>query len=508
MPAFRRQHRTEIATVPSDPHATERRITELYTKAVAQLVSDEAPVRFGGLYALERLAQDSPAHRQIIVNVICAYLRRPFSPTAPAGKPEPEVAKGQKEPAAEDEAGPDGIGRTWQQERQVRLTAQRILAEHLRDDRTKDPQSTDTPSSRFWNNIRLDLTGATLIDFNLVNGVMADANFHGATFSGDAWFGEVTFSGAASFGGATFTGDASFGGATFSGAARFGGATFSAAAQFGGATFSAAASFGGATFSGDALFGRAIFRGAANFPEAAFRGDALFGEAAFSRGAGFRRAAFGGVAGFHKVAFGGDAGFRKAAFRGDAWFDAAAFGGDAWFDKATIGGDAGFGEATFGGVAGFGGATFTGDAWFGGAAFRGDAWFGGRPSAATPGSARRPSAATPGSTWQPSAGTPGSTRRPSAATPGSARRLSSATLMPCTSSTRESFHPALHMRGPPDGASLTPTAVDTRLSARATTAILELPGRIIVILPAACRGGRARWSKGRKAYVRRPSLFG
>jgi len=237
MPAFRRQHHKESATVPSDAHATERRITELYTNAVAQLVSDEAPVRFGGLYALERLAQDSPAHRQIIVNVICGYLRRPFSPTAPAGKPEPEVAKGQKEPAAEDEAGPDGTGRTWQQERQVRLTAQRILAEHLRDDRTKNPQSTDTPSSRFWNNIRLDLTGATLIDFNLVNGVVADANFHGATFSGDAWFGWAAFSGHAWFGEAAFRGDAGFDMAAFRGDAWFDAAAFSGHAWFGEAAF-------------------------------------------------------------------------------------------------------------------------------------------------------------------------------------------------------------------------------------------------------------------------------
>jgi hypothetical protein len=375
MRAFRRRHYQEIATVPSDPDATER-ITELYTKAVAQLASDEAPVRFGGFYALERLAQDSPVYRQIIVNAICAYLRMPFSPTAPAGEPEPEVAEGQKGPGTEGEAGPDGMGGTWQQERQVRLTAQRILAEHLRDDRTKDPQFTDTPSARFWNNIRLDLTGATLIDFNLVNGVMADANFHGAIFSGDAWFGGATFSAAARFDRATFSGDASFGGATFAAAARFDRATFSGDAQFGGATFGAAAQFGGATFSGDALFGRAVFRGAANFPKAAFRGDALFGEAAFSRGAGFHKAAFRGDAGFHKAAFRGDAGFRKAAFRGDAGFDKAAFSGEAWFDKATIGGDAGFGEATFSGVAGFGGAAFTGDAWFGEATFTGDAWFG------------------------------------------------------------------------------------------------------------------------------------
>ena len=63
----------------TDRDATERRITELYTKAVEQLGSDKAPVRLGGLYALERLAQDNPAHRQTIVNVICAYLRMPFS---------------------------------------------------------------------------------------------------------------------------------------------------------------------------------------------------------------------------------------------------------------------------------------------------------------------------------------------------------------------------------------------------------------------------------------------
>ena len=114
MLAFRRQHHQEIATVLSDLDATERHITELYTKAVEQLGSDKAPVRFGGLYALERLAQDNPAHRQTIVNVICAYLRMPFSPTAPASKPEPEAAEGQKEPGTESETGTDGIGDTWQ----------------------------------------------------------------------------------------------------------------------------------------------------------------------------------------------------------------------------------------------------------------------------------------------------------------------------------------------------------------------------------------------------------
>ncbi len=64
MLAFRRQHHQEIATVLTDRDATERRITELYTKAVEQLGSDKAPVRLGGLYALERLAQDRQAVRR------------------------------------------------------------------------------------------------------------------------------------------------------------------------------------------------------------------------------------------------------------------------------------------------------------------------------------------------------------------------------------------------------------------------------------------------------------
>jgi hypothetical protein len=43
MLAFRRQHHQEIATVLTDLDATERRITELNTKAVEQLGSGKAP---------------------------------------------------------------------------------------------------------------------------------------------------------------------------------------------------------------------------------------------------------------------------------------------------------------------------------------------------------------------------------------------------------------------------------------------------------------------------------
>ena len=324
MLAFRRHHE-EIAIVLSGFDATERHITELYTTAVEQLGSDQASIRSSGLYALELLAQDHPAHRQATVNVMCAYLRMPFSPTAPASMLESGAGEGRKEPGAERETGTAGMGETWQQERRVRLTAQHILAEHLRDDRAKDHQSTDPPSSRFWNNICLDLTGATLIDFSLVNGVMADADFHRAAFAGDALFS----------------------GATFGGEARF----------------------GGAAFSGDALFDKTAFSGDASFREAAFRGDALFDEAAFTGDAGFGEVTFGRDAGFRKVTLAGDAWFDKATFAGHASFGEAAFTGDAWFDKAAFSRGASFDEAIFTGDAGFGDASFSDGAWFGDASF-------------------------------------------------------------------------------------------------------------------------------------------
>ena len=89
--AWRRQRSTEQTMIHTEEDARERRITELYTKAVEQLGSDKAPVRLGGLYALERLAQNNPDQRQVIVNVLCAYLRIPASEGETAGVAEREV---------------------------------------------------------------------------------------------------------------------------------------------------------------------------------------------------------------------------------------------------------------------------------------------------------------------------------------------------------------------------------------------------------------------------------
>ena len=149
----------------------------------------------------------------------------------------------------------------------MRLTAQRILVEHLRDDRAKDKGSTDPASPRFWPDIRLDLTGATLIDFRLVKGATAEAHFSGATFIGKARFTGATLG--ALLDEATID-DFMFDETTVSGA-LFDGATFGGDASFDGATFGGGASFDGAIFGGDTNF-KATFISYADFSEAAFIG--------------------------------------------------------------------------------------------------------------------------------------------------------------------------------------------------------------------------------------------
>ena len=122
----RRQQHSEHAQAHTELDAAERRVTDLYTKAVEQLGHAEAAVRLGGLYALERVAQYNVRQRQPIINVLCAYLRMPYTPPVDeptAGKSSDPTTPAEL-PLNPTKPAPAG-GRDPHQELQVRLTAQR-----------------------------------------------------------------------------------------------------------------------------------------------------------------------------------------------------------------------------------------------------------------------------------------------------------------------------------------------------------------------------------------------
>jgi len=291
--------------------AVERRITELYLKAVEQLGSGKAAVRLGGIYALERLAQDNVKQRPTVVSVFCAYLRMPFE--SPGDLPQTEDTD-YKTALAEH--------REWVQEREVRVTAQRVLRDHLRKGSGEQPLFT------YWADTDLDLTGAHLIGFDLSQCTTRTARFGSATFiGGGADFRSARFSGPTDFGSATFSGGvADFGSATFTGSADFGSATFTSVIHFRSATFVGGAEFKSARFSGPTDFGSASFTLNADFESSKFDGSVFFGSARFSGSANFDLATFTGYAHFGSVMFASPyTHFESATFTGGANFKSATF---------------------------------------------------------------------------------------------------------------------------------------------------------------------------------------
>lgn len=154
--------------------ATERRITELYTKAVDQLGSDQAAVRLGGLYALERLADATPTQQGTVGNVICAYLRMPY-----AG---PQLLS--EEATEEDHKEQSRLI----QELETRTTALEILIRHNSPAQAgywpalkiRLQRSNLTGAGLAGANLAgADLTNASLTSADLTNADLSDANLTG-----------------------------------------------------------------------------------------------------------------------------------------------------------------------------------------------------------------------------------------------------------------------------------------------------------------------------------------
>ncbi|MFB9906870.1 pentapeptide repeat-containing protein [Allokutzneria oryzae] len=127
-------------------HDRERVSDERFARSVEMLGNEADQVRVGALHALAGLAKSRPDYTQTVLEIICSYLRRPFSHEA------------------FDERGddpnryePDERDADADRERQVRQTAQRLLHDLLPE------RGTDGPA------YDLDLTGARLEYLELRN---------------------------------------------------------------------------------------------------------------------------------------------------------------------------------------------------------------------------------------------------------------------------------------------------------------------------------------------------
>ncbi|MFC9879026.1 pentapeptide repeat-containing protein [Streptomyces libani] len=305
--------------------------TERFTTAVSQLGEESAAVRLGGVHALAGLADDAPtpALRQTCIDVLCAYLRLPY--TAEADLP------------ADDADALHG----YLALREVRHTVIRLIRDHLR---------LHCDHSHSWQGHDLDFSNVIFDggDFSRAEFAGGTVTFNGAEFAG----GTVTFDDAEFAGGTVTFDDAKFTGSTV---------TFDDAKFTGGTIFCMGAGFTG----GAVTFNRARFTGGRVF----FDGSEFAGGTVTFKGAGFT----GGTVTFNGAKFtGGTIFFDVTEFAGGTvTFTSAEFtGGWVTFISARFAdGTVSFISSEFaGGMVTFNGTEFSGGAvLFDGAEFSGGA---------------------------------------------------------------------------------------------------------------------------------------
>lgn len=179
----------------------EGQITERFTRAIDQLGNDSLEIRLGGIYALERIARDSPERDySTVIEVLTAYVREnapwpPKPPKAPEGPPESSGSDS-------DEAGiPDkGVDQAAEQAPQTpptdiqaildvlkRLEEERLEEERIRREEERTPKNEESVAEKLRVHLDLrgtDLRGANLVEAHLEGAVLWRAHLEGANLQG------------------------------------------------------------------------------------------------------------------------------------------------------------------------------------------------------------------------------------------------------------------------------------------------------------------------------------
>ena len=197
----------------SDKAADER-----FARSVELLGNETDQVRVGALHALAWLAESTPRDKQTVLDVLCASLRRPFThPSYTKRADDPDQAA-TEDPSDSSEAD---------QERQVRLTAQRLITDLL-------PWGQNPDKTAY----HLDLTAASVEYFRLEGRRIGRLTARRTRFYGITRLSELHASKPALFTSAMFLGRVELREARFEGGISFPDTTFTAEVAFQGASVS------------------------------------------------------------------------------------------------------------------------------------------------------------------------------------------------------------------------------------------------------------------------------
>ena len=166
----RNTNKTTALTLRAVELTEQGQVTDRYTKAVEQLDSHKGlDVRIGGIYALERVARDSPRDHPTVMEVLAAFVREHSRERWPEAEPGAEPPDPETRPDVQ--AAMTVIGRRdceYDDERPLNLACAEL------------PRA-DLPEANFPN---AALFGAVLNGTNLRSAVLDGANLRGADLRG------------------------------------------------------------------------------------------------------------------------------------------------------------------------------------------------------------------------------------------------------------------------------------------------------------------------------------
>lgn len=172
----------------------EKQVTERFTQAVNQLGNDKIEIRLGGIYALERIAKDSPKDYWVIVELLASFIQE-RSPLLSSSNNE--------KPIEQQSTGSNSSGESEEPlKRSITKDVQAALTVIGRRDAKNDPKDTNQRidlSRTFLRGANLrgaflggvDLRGANLRGAFLRGADLRDAFLWGTNFSHGAVLGEV-----------------------------------------------------------------------------------------------------------------------------------------------------------------------------------------------------------------------------------------------------------------------------------------------------------------------------
>lgn len=321
--SYRKQRNAEAAENRED----NRLVSEEFSVATEKLGSDSAPVRLAGIYALERIGQNNPTQRQVIANVLCAYLRMPFHVD------EQEWTKRIRGDATNEDAVDVGVPQAatdlydFESELQVRETAQRIIKKHL-----YWPQGCKNPPDSFWGALEVDLSGATLVDFSLSDCRIQRLKMPYTKLVGltgvdrSAIHDQLDMRNARICSGLTLQDSDCRGGFTLFGAHLKGpmalrGTKIEQYLNARRVVSEISFDFHGVIIDGDLIFASSISNGLASFSSVTVKGGAFFTNSSFNSSAFFDQAIFEGFSVFSAARFNNKVNFSTARFSNGAYLD-------------------------------------------------------------------------------------------------------------------------------------------------------------------------------------------